>query len=337
MKLNYKSVDTFLKNPDAQYRAALVYGPDAGLVRERATLIRKAVLNDAADPFAFVELSESVLLADPVRLSDEVLSVGLLASKRLIHIRDAGDKVAKIVQEAAPSLHKDVFLLISAEELSSRSPLRLFFESDAACAALACYRDEIRDLQGLIQQTFSTAGIAADRDVVDFLAQQLGNDRSVTRQELEKIVTYCGSDKILSMEEARALVDYNRDTQADDLVHAAADKDIRTLEAALSANLRDGAQPVAYLRALQRYFNRLYYIKSCAAQGRSVDAVIAELKPKVFYKNVPVLTRHANHWSLEQLVKALKILIAAELACKTSDLPPVPASSRRLFQLTQIR
>ncbi len=337
MKIAPRGIEPFLAAPDKPYRAALVFGVDTGLVRERAGKIKAAVLPDINDPFALVEMSEASLLADPARLADELLSVGLMASKRLVVIRDASDKIAKIVQEAGDCLHASAFLLITADELSTRSSLRAWFEAEDKCAAVACYRDEARDIQSLIQQSFSAAGITASRDITDYLAGQLGNDRYVTRQELEKIITFAGDEKTLKLEEVQSLVDYNRDTQLDDIVHAVADKNLKALESAITAHLCEGTQPVAYLRALQRYFNRLYYIRSLVDGGQSVDNVIAGLKPKVFYKHVPTLTRHAHQWEIGGIVKALKLLIAAELACKTSDMPIIPASSRRLLQVTQVR
>ena len=72
------------------------------------------------------------------------------------------------------------------------------------------------------------------------------------------------------------------------------------------------------------------------ALGRA-DAVIQGLRPPVFFRQIPILTRHAQNWNTEALVKALRLLINAELACKTSDLPIIPASSRRLLQMTQLR
>ena len=51
----------------------------------------------------------------------------------------------------------------------------------------------------------------------------------------------------------------------------------------LTLLLRDGETPVAYLRALQRYFNRLYYIRSQMSAGHNADQVIRELRPPVFF------------------------------------------------------
>lgn len=337
MKIAARDIEGFLNAPDKRFQAVLLYGPDTGLARERSQRMKASVLAGSSDPFAFSEFTEAALLADPARLTDELLAIGLLSSKRFILIRDADDKLTSIIEAAAPSLYADVFLVVVAEELSPRSSLRAWFESAASAAVIACYRDELRDIQQLIQKDFSGAGIAASRDVMDYLCSQLGNDREVTRRELEKIIAYAGDEKTVSLEDVQTLVDYNRELQLDDIVLAAADKNAAGLDKMLNLQVREGVSPVAYIRALLRYFNRLYYVKSRAMAGYDIETTVQNLKPKVFYKHAPLLIKHARNWTIEQIVKALKLLLAAELACKTSDMPAIAASSRKLFQLTQVR
>ncbi|NBO18922.1 MAG: DNA polymerase III subunit delta, partial [Proteobacteria bacterium] len=69
----------------------------------------------------------------------------------------------------------------------------------------------------------------------------------------------------------------------------------------------------------------------------SAEAVVQGLRPPVFFRQAPILTRHAQTWQLPHILRALQLLINAELACKSTDIPPIPASSRRLLQMTQIR
>lgn len=337
MKIAPRAIEGFLKQPSADCRAILLYGPDSGLARQRAQQIKSQFLGKSDDPFALVELSEASIHDDPARLADEVQAIGFLSPKRCILIRDAGDKLTPAIKDAALALHADVLLIAVAGELGTRSALRAWFESAENAAAIGCYRDEIRDLQALISKSFAEHRISASREVTDYLVSQLGNDREVTRSELEKIITFVGDSRTLSIEEAEALVGYNRDMQVDDIVNAAADKNLRELDRMLSVHLREGTMPIIYLRALLRYFNRLYFIKARAEAGYDIEATIANLKPKVFYKQVPLLTRHARNWSLPVIVRALKLLTAAELAFKTSDVPPVAASSRRLYQVAQAR
>ncbi len=339
MKLAPKSVESFLAAPQREHHAVLVYGVDNGLVRERCEKIIKAVLGkDAGDSFAKMELSEADILADPPCLADELSAVSMMCPKRIIIIRDAGDKLTKIIESAASCFHKDNFLLVVADELSSRSSLRAFFEKKTDCAALACYRDEMRDIQAIIRQKFDAAGIAYDREVVDYLSGQLGNDRYVTYQELEKILLYSVDSKKISLQDAQALVGYNQDANLDDIVNAVADRNIAVLEESITQHLREGTQPIMYLRSLQRYFNRLYAIRSQMQEsGQSAEMVVSGLRPPVFFKQQPILIRHAGSWNIESIIKALKLLITAELECKTSDLPAVPASSRELLRVTQLR
>ncbi len=337
MKITPRAAESYLAKPDSQHRALLLYGPDAGLVRSRARCLTQTLLGENHDPFALTELSDAQLAADPALLSDEISAINLMAPRRVITIENAGDKLTRIIEGAAPYFHEGTFLIVCAGELPTRSSLRAWFEKEVMCAALACYKDEARDVQDYLRKAFEAVGIRAGREVVDYLSQQLGNDHGVTRQEVEKLITYAGEGETLQLEEVQALVDYNRDTGFDDVVNAACDRNLQALEKTLTLLLREGTQPVAYLRALQRYFNRLYFIASQMSAGLSTEAVISGLRPPVFFKQVPILTRHAQSWSIPQIVKALKLLISAELACKTSDMPLVPVSSRRLMQVTQVR
>jgi DNA polymerase III subunit delta len=173
MKLAARTVESFLEKPDRNCRAALLYGPDSGLVRERRSRLRTAFLGENSDPMAFVELPEAALLADPARLADEMMSVGFLTPKRLIAVHCGGDKAAKTIQEAASCFHDSVFLLVTADELTPRSALRAWFEEEPACAAIACYHDDERDIQNLIRQSFVKAGIAFDQEIPEYLASQL--------------------------------------------------------------------------------------------------------------------------------------------------------------------
>jgi len=338
MKIAPKGIESYLTKPDPLHRAVLLYGPDAGLVRERTKRVCSVFLSGNTDPFALTELKESQLTGDPALLSDELSAISMMAPRRVVLIRDGGDKLTRIIEGAAASFHEGVLLVIAGEELSTRSSLRGWFEKDPHAAAIACYRDEVRDVQEVIRKKFDASGIRADRDVMEYLSQQLGNDRYVTYQELEKIITYAGDSKTLELKDVQALVDYNRETSFDDMINAVADRNLSALEKTLTLLLREGTQPVAYLRALQRYFNRLYVIRAqMASTGQGADQIIPGLRPPVFFRQVPILARHLQNWNSESIVKALKLLVTAELACKTSDLPIIPASSRRLLQITQIR
>ncbi len=70
--------DKYVVSPPKGLMMALVYGPDAGLVQERAEKLLKTVTPDLTDPFNTADLNEATLLADPARLADEAAAISMM-------------------------------------------------------------------------------------------------------------------------------------------------------------------------------------------------------------------------------------------------------------------
>ena len=75
VKLVGGQVERFLRQPDLP--VVLVYGPDQGLVRERAERLIAAVLDDPRTRSALSELGADVVRGDPGRLLDEARALCL--------------------------------------------------------------------------------------------------------------------------------------------------------------------------------------------------------------------------------------------------------------------
>src|SRR6266851_498158 len=75
--LKGSDIDAFAARPDPKRPIALVFGPDAGLVRERVDAIIKAAVDDPADPFALARLEGDALADEPTRLVEEMRAAGL--------------------------------------------------------------------------------------------------------------------------------------------------------------------------------------------------------------------------------------------------------------------
>ena len=85
--LKGRDIDAFLARPDAGRPIILLYGPDAGLVRERADALLASAVDDPNDPFSLVRLDGDELAAEPSRLVDEAMTVPLFGGRRAIRVR----------------------------------------------------------------------------------------------------------------------------------------------------------------------------------------------------------------------------------------------------------
>lgn len=324
MKLTSKQIPAHLKAPAKDCWATLIYGPDEGQVREYARDIAKAVVPDPNDPFTVVELSEESLKEESARLNDELFALSMLGGQRLVRLNASGEAAAKILAEIYDAgTQPEAYLLVTAGELTPRSGMRALFERHAKLAALPCYKDEAYQIDALIGQKLREANIRAEREAMHYLAANLGADRRVTLSELDKIVLYCGEGGQLALDDAIDLVGNSAELTLDDLCNALADGNIRGVDRIMQKLMRENTQPIQILRALQRYFLRLHLMASDMRQhGKSAEQAINEVKPKVFFKQVPVLRRQLELWKQPMLERALLMLTKAEQASKETGSSP---------------
>src|SRR6266404_4629188 len=219
MKVAAGQVEGFLRRPDPQIRAVLLFGPDAGLVRERADTLARAICPDLHDPFRIAELTAAVLAADPARLADEMAQISLMAGRRVVRLREAGDAVAPLFARFLPDAVGDALIVAEAGDLPGRSALRRAFDEAPRGVAIGCYPDNARDLAAVIRDTFAAHRIAASRDAIEFLVAHLGGDRLLTRAELEKLTLYAGDGGRIELADAVACVGETNSLSVEELVY----------------------------------------------------------------------------------------------------------------------
>src|SRR6516164_9522059 len=274
MKLPAARVAAFLQQPDPAIRAVLLYGPDAGLIRERADTLARGVCPDLKDPFRVADLMAAALAADPARLADEAAQLSLGGGQRVVRVRGAGDALAKLFAGFLESTPGEALVVVDAGELPSRSALRRAFEAAPPAIAIGCYPDTPRELAAVIRETLAAHRVSASRDAGQFLVEHLGGDRLLTRSELEKLSLYAGDDGRVELEDAQQSVSDAAALELTDAVMAAAEGDAARVERVLCRVLQEGESPVTIIRALLRHLHRLHALTARAARGIGVEEVL---------------------------------------------------------------
>src|SRR6266567_1153262 len=126
--LKSSDIESFVARPDPARAVVLIFGPDAGLVSERADAIIRASVDDPSDPFALVRLDGDVLASDPARLADEALTVPLFGGRRAIRVRAGSRNIAPAVEGILGIMLRDCRIVIEAGDLKRDSGLRGLIE-----------------------------------------------------------------------------------------------------------------------------------------------------------------------------------------------------------------
>lgn len=321
MKLTPARWAGYLRTPDPSLRAFLVFGPDRGLVRERADQLAVMAVGPDPDPFRCAELTTSQLRAAPGLLLDEALAFGLLPGSRLLRVRDASDALVESLRLLLAAERWEAFVLLEAADLGKRSTLRDLMERASNGAALPCYEDDPETLRLLILETLTSATLKPTTDAMDMLVTHLGNDRGVTRSELEKLILYMGAGagsepQPVGVEDVAAIIDDAQSASLSAVAMAVGSGDRAAVVRATAQATASGLEPIGLLRIVASHLQRLYAVVGDVAAGQPVKAAIGSLRPPVFFRELESFARQTRVWSPAALEAAMQMVLEAEMQCK---------------------
>jgi DNA polymerase-3 subunit delta len=337
MKLAANRIEGFVRRPDPEIRAVLVYGPDGGLVRERADALARSAVPDLKDPFRLADLAGDALAKDRARLADEVAAMALTGGRRCVRVRGADDSLAPAFSSLFDAMPAgDTLVVVEAGDLGKGSKLRALFEDARAATAVPCYVEDEADLSRTIAEILASHGKSASHDALEHLAGSLVGDRMMARAEVEKLVTYMGEERQVELAHARACVGDSGAMELDAPAWAAGDGDYAAVDRALGRLFGEGESPVGVLRAAQRHFQRLQLVVGQTARGEGLDRAAAALRPPLFFKTKGQFLSQARRWSPPALRHALDRLTEAEADCKRTGMPDRTLCARALYQVAAL-
>ena len=310
MKLSAKDIAGYLAYPQ-KTAGALVYGLDEGQVCLTVRQLAENWCGPKEDALARIEFSADKLLeaGNESRLADELAAMSLMAEKRVILVRDAEDKLLPLIEDALKLRASGNFLIVFAAESLAGSKLRAWAEKQPDFGCVPCYKDEGESLDKFLRDTLRAYGLKAGSEVIHYLARQLGGDRQILLNELEKLSLYVGDEaEEITLEAAIEAVGDNSDAGTEALCKALAEGDRVRLCQLVDKLISEGTAGVVIVRAVMRYLHKLRAIAEARASGQSLDGAIDALRPPVFWKQKPELRAHAGRWGLSRIDAALDAL-----------------------------
>jgi DNA polymerase-3 subunit delta len=316
VKLFPAQIAAFLRDP-GECRVVLLYGEDAGMIRDRAEVLVRAVAGSLDDPFQVTELPREAIRSLP----DEAAGLSLMGGRRVVRVREvtdaATDPVQALLKSRAPAL-----VVLEGPAMPARSKLRTALEAAAEGTAIGCYPEAGRTLEATIRETLRINGAGIEPDALSWLSQQLGADRASTRAELEKLALYVGPGNRIDLDAAMTCVGDLAGLSLDDALFAATTGDVATTDRALEAAVAEGAAPVQVLRAALGHLQRLHRARLAMDEhGLNAADAVKAMRPPVFYQKVGAFSRSLGLWPAATLAAAMASLAEAERGCKRTGWP----------------
>jgi DNA polymerase-3 subunit delta len=296
-----------VKAPRPECRAVLVYGPDAGLVAERASALAQFFAGRGDGQTEIVRLDDRDLGEDPARLEVELKTASMFAAQSVVRVT-AGSKLDVPALKSLLATEFDNPLIVEAGNLKPDSGLRKLFEAHKTAAALPCYGDS-RELSGLIDAELAVAGLTIDRETRDYLMARLGADQALSRSEVVKLALYAQGGRSVSHDDIEAIVGDAAETALENFVYAASGGDTKAALSELQRLAAAGTDWSSALSALGRHFTQLHRIATGMAGGQTAQEALRSLRPPPRPKSrEDLFLAHCKRWGAMRLARTLPLI-----------------------------
>ena len=311
--LRGREIDAYLARPDPARPIVLLYGPDAGLVRERADALLASAVDDPNDPFSLVRLDGDELSAEPSRLVDEALTIPLFGGRRAIRVRAGSRNFASGVDALADTPLKDCRIVIEAGELRPESPLRKACERARTAVAIACYPDTERDLAKLIDDELGGADLRIAADARAVLITLLGGDRQTSRNELRKLTLYAHGEGEVTLENVMAVTADASELKIDPIIDGAFAGDAAAVETEFAKAMVAGTYPGVIISAAQRQAAWLHKSALAVADGTPISVVLESGFPRLHFSRRAGVEAALRNFSAARLAAIIDQLATSAL------------------------
>ena len=289
----------------------MFYGENQGLKEEFKKNIKEANKNNEK-----LNLLQDEIIKNENLLINEISNKSLFNNKKIIFIDQVNEKILNIIEEMAEDV-SDEKIVIFAGNLDKKSKLRSYFEKSKLCGIVACYQDNEITIKKIITNKLSDyQGLSTQ--VINFIIQNTGLDRSKVNNEIEKIKS-CFLEKKINLEKIDLLLNIKTNDDFNKLKDEALKGNKIKTNKLLADTVFEPESNIYYLNSINQRINKLYEIEKMKQNNSNTETLVSSLKPPIFWKDKPVLIEQTNKWNENKIKKALEKTYTVELQIKTGS------------------
>ena len=303
------------KEQKNHYSPILIYGPNEGLVRDNFLKLKEIFNKNNAEEISF---TGKLINDQPEALIDEIQTVSMFNDQKIIIIEQPIDKNIELFEEAFTALPDHTLIIILASNLTKTSKIRKFFENSEQYFSCANYEDDFRSNSQQIQNLEKSINKTLNRDIKNYLNQNLSSDRMISKNEIEKLILlYAENDQIPGLENIKLIFNDNPDLGLNKISQLAFSGQPKKVSINLNKIFAEGVSPVAIIRVMLNYVLRIQTTQIALKKTNDFDSAIKSLKPPVFWKDKDNFKLHCKKWPINQTILNFNLLVDTELNCKS--------------------
>ena len=321
MKILSRDIASLFEKPNSKFFAYLLHGMDAGLIDERAKELALLFSDNLNDPFSVTRLTGKEVQVDPALLADALNALTLLGTMRVVLLSGTATELMSAIKSNIEYLHAECRLIVSAKDSTTKHSLVTLCDKHPNVASVACYPDEDEQRKKLIYETLIQNNIDISSHLTEYISNKLGDDRSINRNEIEKISLYAAKTKSINKEEIDLVLGDNNLPILDKLVDNVFKGKTETIGPLLTKIRAEGIQPVVIIRYFQSHVKILITIGAKKQKGLSIQAAVNNIRPPIYFKRKQSVINHSKLFSIKGCSALMERFMLLEGQCKMGSNP----------------
>ncbi len=291
----------------------LVYGENEGLKSEIIKILKENFLGNIET------VDESQILNNTDLFYERLLNKSLFEKEKTIIINRCTEKIYDFIEEIIEKNIPDIKIILNANILEKKSKLRNLFEKSKKLVAIPTYKDNSLTLAEITKKFFYNYKISISQETINLLVSRCNGDRGYLKLELEKILIYMQNRRNISLEEIYKLTNLSENFSINELVDNSLSKNIQKTSEIINESNYKSEDGVLILRTFLQKAKRLLSLYEKQAKSESIDSLINNHKPPIFWKDKPIVKKQLENWSKSKVRDLIININKTELFFKKNN------------------
>ena len=259
---------------------------------------------------------EKDLLDNENLFFENILNKSFFETEKLIIISRASDKILKIIEEIVEKEINDITLIISSKILEKKSKLRNYFEKEKNLVCVPFYEDNKMTLGQIVSNFFREKKIPVSQENINLLVDRCRGDRENLNNELKKINIFISGKSQISSEEIIKITNLAHNYSINDLVDNCLSKNSKKTSHIINENVFSSDDCIIILRTMLNKSKRLLKISNNLGKNNSVEIVINQFKPPIFWKEKEIVINQIKRRNTDNINHLINEINETELLVK---------------------
>ena len=260
------------------------------------------------------------IINNPDIIYTELNNLSLFENKKIIIVNRTTDKLFSIIENLLDTNYEDTKIIFNAGQLDKKSKMRSKFEKSKNLVCIPFYADDASTLSTLANNYFKKNKIPISQENINIIVERCRGDRKNLNSELSKIESLIKIRNKITAEDIVKVTNLAENYSYSELSDHCLNKDLKKINNIINENNYSYEDCVAIIRIMLFKVKRLVILKENQKVNMSIDNIISNYRPPIFWKDKELVKSQMKVWSLDNIQKLMYYLIEVELLIKKQNL-----------------